>query len=156
MSGNPMVPKVEILDTGQCWKLLSTTSVGRLAVTVDGHPDLFPVNYKIDEDTLIFRTGDGTKLRAIKNDARVAFETDAVTPESGVAWSVVIKGSIEATPSTSPALNETERILFPWQGVGQDHFVRIIPETVTGRRFTLDTSMTWQISLDGSIRAGLE
>lgn len=156
MSSDPVVPEVEILDIEQCWKLLSGAQVGRLAVTVDGRPDIFPVNYKVDEKTLLFRTGEGTKLSAINNDAWVAFEADMVEQGTGVAWSVVVKGTIRAVPSKGPALNSTERFLFPWQGVGRSHLVRISPESVTGRRFLLEASMTWQTSLNGSIRAGLE
>ncbi len=121
-----------------------------------GRPDVFPVSYKVDGESLILRTGGGTKLNAIEDDAHVALEADAVSQEFDIAWSVVIKGSAEIFTSTEPVLNATVRGLFPWQGVGKDHLVRIVPETVTGKRFTFDPSMTWQVPLDASIRAGLE
>lgn len=156
MRENAVAPEAGILTPEQCWKLLSETSVGRLAVTVDGRPDVFPVNYKVDGESLLFRTGAGTKMDAIGADPRVAMEADAVSAEFGIAWSVVVKGRAEVAPSDARVLNETVRGLFPWQGVGKDRLVRIIPETVTGRRFTLDASMTWRIPLDEAIRAGLE
>ncbi|NVM99800.1 pyridoxamine 5'-phosphate oxidase family protein [Arthrobacter sp. SDTb3-6] len=156
MRDNAVAPKASILTTEQCWKLLSETSVGRLAVTVEGRPDVFPVNYRIDEQTLLFRTGGGTKLDAISADALVAVEADAVSAEFGLAWSVVVKGRAEVSKDSGTALNSTAQGLFPWQGVGKDRLVRIVPETVTGRRFTLDASMTWHVPLDEAIRAGLE
>lgn len=151
-----MAPKAEDLTSGQCWKLLSETSIGRLAVIADGRPDVFPVNYKVDEGSLIFRTGGGRKLDAIRNGAWVALEADAVSGEFGIAWSVVVKGHAEITSSEDEVLNAATRGMFPWQGVGKDQLVRIIVEEVTGRHFTLDASMTWNVPLSASIRAGLE
>ncbi|RAX48658.1 MULTISPECIES: pyridoxamine 5'-phosphate oxidase family protein [Micrococcaceae] len=156
MRENSLVPKTEILTAGQCWKLLSETSVGRLAVSTDGAPDVFPVNYKVDGESLLFRTGGGSKFTDIKNDARVALEADSVSGESGRAWSVVIRGRVEISTSPDPILETVGRGLFPWQGIGKDHLVRILPEKVTGRRFTLEPSTTWKVPLDEATRAGLE
>ena len=156
MRENPLVPKTEILNAEQCWKLLAETSIGRLAVTADGAPDLFPVNYKVDGESLLFRTGGGGKVAAIENDARIAVEADFVNEDSGRAWSVVIRGRAEITTSPDPSLETVGRGLFPWQGIGKDHLVRILPEEVTGRRFTLDPSTTWKVPLDEATRAGLE
>ncbi|MEO8330084.1 MAG: pyridoxamine 5'-phosphate oxidase family protein, partial [Candidatus Nanopelagicales bacterium] len=36
------------LDREACWSLLRLADVGRLAVIVDAHPDIFPVNYAVD------------------------------------------------------------------------------------------------------------
>ena len=156
MTDKKEVPDAEILTSEECWSLLDLTPVGRLAVIVDGHPDVFPVNYKADNGTLVFRTGSGTKLQAIEADAVVALEADAVSAQFGLAWSVVVKGkAAEATP-TGPAMDDIRRALFPWQGVGKEHFIRIVPESVTGRRFSLESPMIWRMSLDDATRAGLE
>lgn len=156
MNEKRVAPKAENLSPGQCWKLLSETSIGRLAVTVDGHPDVFPVNYRVDGESLIFRTGGGTKIDALRADARVAVEADAVSAEFGLAWSVVVKGRAEIAAADDEVLNATKQGMFPWQGVGKDHLVRVVAEEVTGKRFTLDASMSWRIPLDDAIRAGLE
>lgn len=156
MRDDKVAPKAESLTAKQCWKLLSDTSVGRLAVTVDGKPDVFPVNYKVDGESLLFRTGPGTKLDAINDNASVALEADAVSAEFGLAWSVVVKGSAESLPADSHELNTAIHGLFPWQGVGKSHLIRIVPDTITGRRFTLDASMTWNLPLNDAVRAGLE
>ena len=47
---------VEVLDANACWDLLRGVSVGHLAVLVDGHPEIFPVNYKVDHGSVVFRT----------------------------------------------------------------------------------------------------
>lgn len=156
MTDKKLVPEPEILDPDDCWRLLGETPVGRLAVIVDGHPDVLPVNFTIDNRTLVFRTGSGTKQQAIEADAVVALEADAVSAEFGLAWSVVVKGRAEETTPTGPDMDEIRRALFPWQGVGQDHLIRIVPQSVTGRRFSVTTSMLWRTSVDEATRAGLE
>jgi len=156
MTDKSNVPVPEILDPEECWDLLGQTGVGRLAVIADGHPDVFPVNFKVDGDTLVFRTGSGTKQQAIQSDATVALEADAVSSQFGLAWSVVVKGKAAETTPTGPDLDDIRRALFPWQGVGQEYFIRITPESVTGRRVTMNAPLLWQASLDEATRAGLE
>jgi len=40
--------------------------------------------------------------------------------------------------------------------VGQEHFMRITPESITGRRFTMSAPLLWQSPLDDATRAGFE
>lgn len=156
MSDKNMVPEAEILDADECWKLLAEAKVGRLAVLADGHPDVFPVNFMVDGRTLVFRTGAGTKQQAILADGVVALEADALSAEFGLAWSVVVKGKAEDSRSTGEELNQVRRGLFPWQGVGQEHLIRITPSSVTGRRFNLTAPMAWHTALNDVTRAGFE
>ncbi|WP_038468253.1 pyridoxamine 5'-phosphate oxidase family protein [Arthrobacter sp. PAMC 25486] len=156
MTNTNVVPKPEILNLQQCWHLLQQTSIGRLALTVEGRPDVFPVNYKVDQETIFFRTGGGTKFSSLEGGTNVAFEADAVSAEFGTAWSVVVKGRAVVATSTNTNLDTISGALFPWQGVEQEHLIRIVPETVTGRRYTLTASMSWRTPLREAIRAGLE
>src|SRR5687768_3989902 len=83
-------PMTQVLDEHECWELLRTQEVGRLAVAIANRPDIFPVNYVVDHATIVFRTDEGTKLAAAVLGEAVAFEVDAEV--TGEAWSVVIKG----------------------------------------------------------------
>src|SRR5690242_20813761 len=78
MSNEASTPQAEVLSSSECWKLLRSVSVGRLAVWVNDHPDIFPLNYKVDHGTLVFRTGAGTKLSASLAGPPVALEADGV------------------------------------------------------------------------------
>ncbi len=71
-------PETEVLPANECWELLRTTSIGRLGVIIDDHPDIFPVNYKVDHGAVVFRVGEGTKLTALKDREQVAFEVDGL------------------------------------------------------------------------------
>ena len=83
---------VTILDVRTSLELLRSAQVGRLAVIVNDHPEIFPVNYLVDRGTVVFRTAEGTKLAAVAFGSNVAFEVDGYEPDKGVAWSVVMKG----------------------------------------------------------------
>jgi len=147
---------VQNLEHHECWALLRTVSVGRLAVLVDGRPDIFPVNYTVDGGTLVFRTGQGTKLSAASGDAAVAVEADGVDPGTGLAWSVVIKGTAALVKSTEEVLETSRLHLFPWQSGRKDAFIRITPDSVTGRRFQVTDPMTWWTQISSSARTAPE
>jgi hypothetical protein len=66
-----------------------------------------------------FSHGSGTKLQAIGANSLVALESDSVSAEFGLAWSVMVKGKADQEDAAGLALNEVRRGLFPWQGVGQ-------------------------------------
>jgi hypothetical protein len=50
------------LTMDQCWALLDTEVVGRVALIVDNHPEIFPVNFVLERRAIAFRTAGGTKL----------------------------------------------------------------------------------------------
>ncbi len=124
----------ETLDPATCWALLRDAPVGRLAVLVDGRPDIFPVNAIVDHGTIVFRTAPGTKLAAASR-ADVAYEVDGYDIENGVAWSVVVKGRGHVVRESQEWLTAAALPIFPWQEGRKSWFVRIEPQSVTGRRF---------------------
>lgn len=122
------------LTESQCWALLRTALVGRMAVVVAGAPDIFPVNHVVDQGSLVFRTAEGTKLLAAAGH-RVAFEVDGYDPATGQAWSVVAKGQAHEVKQLHDVLDAMELNVFPWNASPKPRFVRIEPDEVTGRRF---------------------
>ena len=48
--------RMEELDKEECHKLLAERHLGRLAIPDFGGPVIFPVNYVLDQDLVIFRT----------------------------------------------------------------------------------------------------
>src|SRR5437870_10294549 len=89
---------IEVLDEQQCQQLLASKDIGRIAFSVHGETEVFPVNYAADGSTVVFRTGEGTKLQ-LAVMLRVAFEVDDWDAATGVGWSVVIKGVAEEITS---------------------------------------------------------
>ena len=128
---------MEILSEEQCWSLLASAEVGRLAMVVSHEVDIFPVNYVVDDRSLVFRTAEGTKLVEVVISGNVAFEVDGYEPEHGRAWSVVCKGQAVRIDTFDEIYKAQELPLFPWNHSPKDQFVRIRPHSISGRRFTV-------------------
>jgi nitroimidazol reductase NimA-like FMN-containing flavoprotein (pyridoxamine 5'-phosphate oxidase superfamily) len=126
---------MEVLDPAQCWTLVRGAQVGRLAVAVANHPDIFPINFVVDHGTVVFRTAEGTKLAASLLGMGVAFEVDGYDAEKGEAWSVVIKGHASEIQKLHDLFEAADLPLFPWHAAPKHRFVRITPDEITGRRF---------------------
>ncbi|BDU05987.1 pyridoxamine 5'-phosphate oxidase family protein [Nocardia cyriacigeorgica] len=149
-------PSVKELAVNECWALLRTEQVGRLAVWVDDHPDIFPLNYAVDHGTIVFRSARGTKLSAALSDADVALEVDGYIAESHEAWSVVIKGRAEGIKEIGDLMDTVDLPLFPWQAGAKNFFVRVVPTVVTGRRFPVADPEVWRTPFSGVRRSPME
>ena len=147
---------VDGLSESACWALLRSTSVGRVAVWVGDHPDIFPINYAVDHGTVVFRSGAGTKLSAALSDSPVALEADGYDAQTAEAWSVVVKGRAEEIRSSEDLLDTVDLPLFPWQAGDKGRFVRIVPTTTSGRRFPVADPGLWSTPLSGVKRASME
>ena len=124
---------ISILPETECWSLMSSASLGRLVTSVDGQPDIFPVNFVVQHKTVLFRTSEGTKLVSSAINNNVLFEVDDHNAVGG--WSVIVKG-IARLMRTDAEIDEAERAqLLPWTATVKQHYVRVRPVSVTGRRF---------------------
>ena len=123
------------LSLAECLELLAGHEVGRVAVVVDGQPMIFPVNYALDGQFIVFRNDPGTKLTHA-SFGRVAFEVDEIDPTRKEGWSVVVTGSArEFTGAIDDAsVREQTMPLTPWASGPKEHWVRIISHEITGRR----------------------
>ncbi len=124
---------VTILSASESWALLSSVSLGRLVTSVDGRPEIFPVNFVVQHRTVLFRTAEGTKLVSAAINNEVLFEADAHDADGG--WSVIVNGTTR-TLRSDDEIEEAERAeLRPWTATPKPHYVRILPTSITGRRF---------------------
>lgn len=65
MARNASIPETAVLPPEECWRLLQGDSVGRLAVWVNDHPEIFPINSKVHHESLVSWTGAGTSLHPL-------------------------------------------------------------------------------------------
>jgi len=123
------------LTSDECWQLLRSRELGRIAASAAGMVDIFPVNYAVDGETIMFRTAPGTKLLELAINDHVAFEID--DHDEAEAWSVVVKGRAERVERQSE-MDAAETLgLTPWIPTLKYRWVRILPTDVAGRRFSL-------------------
>ena len=125
---------VERLTVEECWALLGQEQFGRLAFRLVDEVHLVPLNYLVDEGTLLFRTAPGAKLLAAELESDVAFEIDWRDDHS--AWSVVARGHMRRLDES-----EEDRVdqlpLRSWLDTPKYDVVQLVPTSVTGRRFVL-------------------
>jgi len=125
------------LDRAACLDLLATAEVGRLVFTVRALPEVFPVNFRLFEGSVVVRVGDTSRAVAGAVDAVVAFQTDDIDAGSRTGWSVTVVGH------SSEVLDPVERArvlalpLEPWAGGPRDRILRIPLDRVTGRRLAV-------------------
>jgi nitroimidazol reductase NimA-like FMN-containing flavoprotein (pyridoxamine 5'-phosphate oxidase superfamily) len=130
----------EELDESECWRLLGSQPVGRVAVVVGHYPVVFPVNHTVDGRNILFRTGVGTKLWAIDR-SNVTFEVDHIDPDHHTGWSVMVRGAArevdlghELGPAVDPRRAAQAVRKDPWAPGERDHLLRIVPDGISGRR----------------------
>jgi uncharacterized protein len=133
------------LGKQECFGLLAGQHLGRVVLVDDRGPLALPVNYVVDYHTVLFRTGEGTKLEALGRGGRVAFEVDGVEEATRTGWSVLVRG--EAVEVTDPVELARARALplYAWAPGAKGHYVRILPTVLTGRRIALpqDAPSNW-------------
>jgi nitroimidazol reductase NimA-like FMN-containing flavoprotein (pyridoxamine 5'-phosphate oxidase superfamily) len=130
---SPLAPPREQLAAAECLRLLASVPVGRIVYTRRAMPAVELVNFAIDAGDIVIRTDAGGPLAAATHHTVVAFEADQVDA-SGQGWSVMAVGrSQEVTdPHDIARLRDIGlRLLEP---DGQEHFIRVTPGIVSGRR----------------------
>jgi len=124
---------MSILSATECWNLLAGSVLGRLVTSVDGNPAIFPVNFAVQDRTILFRTALGTKLVSAAINNNVLFEADGHSLSEG--WSVIVSGVAYSLRGDEDIAEAEQAGLIPWTGSDKEHFVRIRPRGITGRRF---------------------
>jgi len=130
--------KLEPIDEAECWELLDTTTVGRLAFTSDDGIVILPVNFLIHEQRIYVQTEPGSTIAALA-DGRddVAFEIDHHDINQ-TGWNVLVKGSAAeaGTLEGERALASSGR-LGPWAPGNRSLVIGLTPRTISGRRVAM-------------------
>ena len=122
------------LTSDECWEMLRDEEFGRLAFRLVDEVHITPINYAVQEGSLLFRTAEGNKLLAVVMGSEVAFEIDRYDEES--ARSVVVRGTARLLPEDE-AHRADNVPLRPWTTTLKYNVVEIQPRIVSGRSFEL-------------------
>jgi nitroimidazol reductase NimA-like FMN-containing flavoprotein (pyridoxamine 5'-phosphate oxidase superfamily) len=116
-----------------CLDLLASAQIGRVVYTEAAMPAAHPVNYLLDGEEIVFRTGGGAKLAAAARGAVVGFQADDINLEKRSGWSVL--GIGEAYEIVDPVrLTElADRLPTPWVSGRTGHCISIPLQRLTGR-----------------------
>lgn len=101
----------------ECWELLASVPIGRMALSVQALPAILPVQYYLDGRTLAVCLGHRDLPESSLDGAVVAFAADAIDPVTRSGWSVQVQGrsALAREPGAaaecgSPAAGQVVRI----------------------------------------------
>ena len=115
-------------------RLMATVLVGRIVYTRQALPAVELVNFALDMGDIVIMTDAGGKLDIATRGSVVAFEADSVDLAGRAGWSVTIVGQSRAVTDREEIRRLEQIPLTPWAPGKCDHFIRISPAIVTGRR----------------------
>jgi nitroimidazol reductase NimA-like FMN-containing flavoprotein (pyridoxamine 5'-phosphate oxidase superfamily) len=126
---------LELLSPVACDRHLRTEEIGRIALMVgDDHPEIFPVNYAVDDrGDIFFRTEPGTKLDAVAKAPTIALEIDGIDEERHLGWSVLVVGAARHL-GLPEEIAKARSMLQPWASGDKAQVVRLRPSKISGRR----------------------
>jgi Pyridoxamine 5'-phosphate oxidase len=82
----------DVLSERECWRLLATVSVGRLALSVRALPVIVPVQYYLDGRRLAVCLGHLELPERSLDETIIAFAADSIDPVARSGWSVQVQG----------------------------------------------------------------
>ena len=133
----------ETLDEKTCWEQLHTSGLGRLATGAKGIVDIFPVNYLVHEQRILFRTAPGTKLVNLTAAPLVAFEADGF--DGRWHWSVVIHGRARRLDNDADIAESGVMNLVPWSSTPSTTTFAL-PRPISRGGVSIDSCFREQVS----------
>jgi uncharacterized protein len=126
---------LEMVPFADCLRLLDTVPVGRVGFYADGEVVILPVNFVVDGQDVILRTGAGSKLSSLASSSLAGFEADEYDARTHSGWSVVVSGRTEEVESDDEVRRLNDLGLQSWGSAADEpHWIRIRPTSITGRR----------------------
>ena len=114
-----------MLSRDECFGLLASAHVGRVGLSMGALPVVLPVNFALDRDSVVFRTGEGAKYEAAVSNTVVAFEVDHVDPLYHAGWSVLVTGVANLVTEPTEVARLAALPIRPWADGKRGHYVRI-------------------------------
>ncbi|HZB33276.1 MAG TPA: pyridoxamine 5'-phosphate oxidase family protein [Streptosporangiaceae bacterium] len=133
---------LEMLSPEECISLAATMPIGRIVFTDRALPAVQPVNFLIEDGSVIIRTTQGSKLATATRNAIVAFEIDEFDRRSQAGWSVTMIGRAQSVHDPAESARLARLPLHTWASGPQDRFIRIRPEQISGRRLPASARCT--------------
>jgi hypothetical protein len=125
---------LEHVPLDECIRLLASVPVGRIVYTRQAMPAVELVNFALHDGDIVIKTDARGKLAAATRGAVVAFEADSVDASGHAGWSVTLVGQARAVTDGEEIRDLDQIALAPWAPGNRDHYIRITPAIVNGRR----------------------
>jgi uncharacterized protein len=142
------------LPPHDCWAQLRTVELGRVAFVVEGTQEILPVNFVVDQGSVVVRTSTRSRISLVADGRPLAFEADGKV--LGDAWSVVVKGHAKEIRELYESVDAAGLPLHPEHGGTKDCLLRVVADEVTGRRFAVAPASLWDTAVTSARRSAAE
>ena len=119
----------EPLSSEDCWELITTQTVGRLALSVRALPAILPVQYYVDDDLIAICLGHHQVPPTAITGTVAAFSVDNFTGPLSRGWTVNILGLVQPPEPVGVPTDCGQ----PTAG----QIVHLRPDTIAGQRIWL-------------------
>ena len=127
---------LRILPESECYELLAVATVGRIGFMSSAGVQIFPVDFRLGRGHRLFlkTAPHGTVAELAEIGDSVAFEVDHHASDFGIAWSVLMNGTLSFLDAEASAAYAELRLQpVPWPGLASTVTVQFVPETISGR-----------------------
>ena len=128
---------LDALSGEEAQRRLAPGGVGRLVFHEAGRgPVALPVNYRLVDGQVVFRTSTDTSLAVAAGQDPVSFEVDQIDEALSQGWSVLVTGRLERIEDPTERRRLAERGPTPWAGEDRNVVLRVVARDVSGRRIS--------------------
>jgi 1-acyl-sn-glycerol-3-phosphate acyltransferase len=123
----------EVLSPSECMRLLERGGLGQVTLPADdaGVPGVRTVNFALDGDRVVIRTGNSRLWQAALERQGATFGVNEGRNLDHTGWSVVVTGRLDPLP---PDERARALPLRSWAPARRDRFVALAVEEASGRR----------------------
>ena len=139
-AAGPAPAPLEPFGEEESWQLISPGGVGRIGYSGRFCPTILPVNFKVQDQALYFRTARHSTMEEDLHtgiahaDYKVAFQVDHFDEMAHTGWSVLVQGDVHPMESDEERAAASASGVETWVGGERDLFLRITPTRITGHR----------------------
>jgi hypothetical protein len=127
---------LEVLDVGECRRLLAGASVGRITFTEAAMPVIEPASFALRGEDLVIPTGPSSKMAAGSRGAVLAFGVDDYDPVERTGWNVTVIG-LSRLVSVPHQVRELDELgVRPWSPSATHCYIALRLTVVRGQRIS--------------------
>ncbi len=120
------------LTEAECMRLLAGIPLGRIVFTHRALPAIRPVNHIVENGYIVIRSHPGSAIvSAAQSSVVVAYEADAIDPDSWLGWSVIVTGTARLIWDAEDMLRYGQKLIARVAG-DKNQFIQIAPEFISG------------------------
>jgi hypothetical protein len=127
-------PELAALTPDECRERLADSHIGRVVFVDARGPVALPVNYRVLDQDIVFRTAAFSSVLASSYVEWVGFEVDKIDESRHIGWSVLATGRIRVVDDETELRVLQELGVKPWAEGPRTQYLRLSVRDVTGRR----------------------